>query len=311
MIKSHTKLLISVVVPIYNEQSNIEYLVKELTSTLRDYIFEIILVNDGSTDYTADIIKKIKQKNKHVHYISFSRNFGHQAALRAGIRYAKGQAVICMDADMQHPPKLLPKMIKLWEEGFEVVNSIRDDSKSKFFKKHTSSFFYMILNKVSNLDLNKGAADFRLMDRKVIDVINNQEEPGLFLRAYINWIGFEQTSFKYKPEKRHSGESKYSFRKMISLAASGITQFSIKPLRIAFSLAFLAFFIAITYSIYAVWVTVFTSHAVRGWASIVILFVFLEGLQFLIIGLLGEYIGRTFMQTKGRPEYIIRETDIN
>lgn len=306
---SHPKL--SIIVPVYNEEDNIEYLVDSIAHSLLPYKYEIILIDDGSIDSSADIIRRLSKKNKAIHFISFSRNFGHQAALRAGLLYAKGDAVISMDADMQHPPKLLPKLIGKWQEGYEVVNTLRNDNDTKISKRVSSKIFYGIINKLGDLSIDQGSADFRLLDRKVVEVINNQVEAGLFLRGYINWVGFKQASLEYTPDKRHSGQSKYSMRKMFNLAINGITQFSVKPLRVAFSLAFSAFVVAVVYSIYAVWVTLFTVQAVKGWASLIVLFVFLEGLQFLLIGLLGEYIGRTFMQTKGRPEFIVRETDLN
>lgn len=302
---------ISLVIPIYNEEDNIEHLVKAIASTLAKYNYEIILVDDGSVDGSAAVINRLAKRNKRVHFISFSRNFGHQAALRAGLLYAKGDAVISLDADMQHPPKLLPKLISKWQEGYEVVNSVRNDNQTKLSKKISSSIFYSVINRLGNLNIDKGSADFRLLDRKVVDIINQQAESGLFLRGYINWIGFRQAALEYSPDRRYRGSSKYSFKKMLAFAVSGITQFSIKPLRIAFSLAFVAFFMAMVYSVYAIWVSLFTLQAVKGWASLVVLFVFLEGLQFLLIGLLGEYMGRTFMQTKGRPEFIVRETDLN
>jgi glycosyltransferase involved in cell wall biosynthesis len=311
MTKTNSKLKISVVVPVYNEEDNLEYLVTSIIRSLVSFQYEIIFIDDGSVDSSVAIIKKLSKRNKAIHFLSFSRNFGHQAALRAGLLYAKGDAVISMDADMQHPPTLLPKLISKWQEGYEVVNTIRNDNNTKFSKKVSSSVFYGIMNKLGDLNMEKGSADFRLLDRKVVAVINDQAELGLFLRGYINWIGFKQISVEYTPNKRHSGESKYSIRKMFTLAANGITQFSIKPLRVAFSLSLIAFIIAVVYSVYAVWVTLFTTAGVKGWASLVVLFVFLEGLQFLLIGLLGEYIGRTFMQTKGRPEFIVRETDLN
>jgi glycosyltransferase involved in cell wall biosynthesis len=309
--KSKSNFKVNIVVPIYNEIDNVEYLIKSISKVMTRYNYDLILVDDGSTDGSVDIIKEISKKNSKVHFLSFSRNFGHQAALRAGYLYAKGDAIICMDADMQHPPRVIPDLIDKWIEGYEVVTTVRDDTNTKFGKRVTSKLFYNMLNRLGNLHLDQGAADFRLIDRKVLDVINSQVEAGLFLRGYINWVGFKQTSILYTPDERFLGESKYSVRKMLSFAASGITQFSIKPLRIAFSMAFLAFVVGVVYSFYAIWVSIFTNEAVKGWPSLVVLFVFLEGLQFLLIGLLGEYIGRTFMQTKGRPEFIVRETDLN
>lgn len=298
---------VSIVVPIYNEEGNIVKLFEEVSRWINKYKYEIIFVNDGSSDRSLNIIKDLAVENKRVKYVSFSRNFGHQAALRAGLAHAEGSAVITMDADLQHPPKLLPKIIEKWNEGYEIVYTIRKDDKSTAaMKQLTSRWFYKVINFLSDLNIEEGAADFRLLDRKVVDVINAQNEGNIFLRGYINWIGFEQIGIPYSPAKRFQGKSKYTLRKMIAFAAGGVTQFSIKPLRIAHILAAAAFVVSFAYICYAIIVSL-AGQTIPGWLSLVILMVFLQGVQFMLLGMIGEYLGRTFMQTKHRPEFIISE----
>lgn len=302
------KNLISIVVPSYNESENVVVLADALKKNLKDQQFEIIFVNDGSSDSTLESIKKLSDTHDFVRYLSFSRNFGHQAALRAGLRSAKGHAVISMDADMQHPPELLPELIKNWKDGYDVVYTVRKDTdKTSLRKRATSRLFYKLLNFLSDLNMEEGAADFRLLDRKIVDIINAQQETDIFLRGYIHWIGFRQKAIDYVPADRFSGTSKYTLKKMVGLAGKGVTQFSVKPLRLSFGLAFIAFALSIFYVVYAVAVAV-SGGAIHGWLSLVTLFVFLQGVQFLLLGLVGEYLGRTFMQTKHRPEYIVADS---
>lgn len=304
--------LLSIIVPSYNEQDNVSLLYEQVKEYVKEP-FELIYIDDGSSDDTLKNIQELSKEHSEVHFITFSRNFGHQAALRAGLRYAKGDAVISMDADLQHPPRMLPELIAKWREGYEVVYTIRDDTKSdiSWFKRTTSQVFYKVMNFLSGLTIDEGAADFRLLDRKVVDVINNETESDLFLRGYINWIGFKQIGIPYVPQKRHSGVSKYPLKKMIAFASKGVTQFSVKPLRLSFLLAVGAFMLSFVYLLYALWAALVQDTAVPGWLSLVVLFVFLQGIQFLLIGLIGEYLGRTFIQTKHRPEYIVSETTCN
>jgi len=300
--------LISIVVPSHNEEGNVEKLFKEVKKVLVGYEFEIVFVNDGSTDDTLTVLKRLSNSFKEVRYLSFSRNFGHQAALRAGLGVAKGQAVISMDADLQHPPSLLPTLLAKWQEGFQVVYTIRKDTEETgFFKRASSSIFYKLLNFLSGLHMSEGAADFRLLDRKIVDLVNSQHESDIFLRGYISWLGFNQIGIDYTPAKRFSGKSKYSFKKLIALASTGVTQFSIKPLRLAHIMAVAAFVVSLAYVLYALVVSV-SGHIVPGWLSLIVLFVFMQGVQFLLLGLIGEYLGRTFMQTKNRPEFIVAAT---
>lgn len=302
--------MISIVVPTYNEVGNIEKLIQEIDRALGvDFEYELIFVNDGSSDGSLKLLKSISENKNRIKFISFSRNFGHQAALRAGLMYATGEAVISMDADLQHPPKLLPKLIKSWRDGYDVVYTIREDTlETGAFKRMSSSGFYRVINFLSGLHIEEGAADFRLLDRKVVDVINAQQESDLFMRGYINWIGFDQLGIPYTPAKRFSGSSKYTIKKMFKLASQGVTQFSTKPLRIAHLFAGVACVFSLLYIIYAITMAL-SGNVIPGWLSLVTLIVFLQGVQFMLLGMMGEYIGRTFMQTKHRPEYIVADTN--
>ena len=299
-------MLISIVVPVHNEDGNLRALAGQVFANLPDDEVEIIFVDDGSTDASLAVIEALAAEDPRIRLVAFSRNFGHQAALRAGLAEARGDAVISMDADLQHPPSLLPELVAKWQEGFEVVYTVRDDEAARvpWFKRVTSRAFYRVLNFLSDLTIEPGAADFRLLDRKVCDVVNHQHEADLFLRGYIQWVGFRQVAIPYVPAERFTGRSKYSLKKMVTFAGSGITQFTIRPLRLAYLLSMGAFGLALGYIVYAAAVAA-AGDTVPGWLSLVALFVFFQGFQFLLIGLIGEYLGRTFMQTKGRPDYIV------
>ena len=240
---------ISIVVPCFNEAEGLKLFHDELNKHLPDsYVYEIIYINDGSTDATLELLKNLARANEAVHYISFTRNFGHQNALKAGFDYASGDCAISMDADLQHPPHLIPLLVQKWEEGFETVNTLRKDHASiSFLKKFTSDSYYKLISKLSDVAIEQGVADFRLLDRKVIDQLKNLTENYIFLRGQIKWMGFRQTTVPFDAGERVAGQTKYTFRKMTKLALSGITSFSVKPLRISIyiglSFALLSFFI--------------------------------------------------------------------
>jgi len=300
---------VSIVVPTLNEESNIEKLVSTLKPILKLYNdYEIIFVDDGSTDNTLRTISEMRRLDNRIKYISFSRNFGHQNALRAGMQYVSGDCMISMDADMQHPPELIPKLVDKWQEGYKIVYTVRKDSQSgSFFKRKTSDIFYNILSKLSNVKVPKGAADFRLLDSEVVKIISNLSENTLFLRGLIAWLGFDQFAIKYQPGERFAGHTKYSLRKMISLALNGITSFSIKPLRLATFFGLIIAVISFTYGIYAIYLKLFTEKAISGWTSVLVSVLFLSGIQLITFGIMGEYIGKLFIESKGRPSYIIKE----
>ncbi len=305
--------MISIVIPAYNEESNIELviqrLVKVMDATYENY--EILLVDDGSTDASLVRIKQLAAQNHTLKFISLSRNFGHQNALKAGLDYAKGEAVISMDADLQHPPELILEFLKLWKEGYDVVYSIRkDNSETSLSKRSTSNMFYRILNSLSDIKIETGVADFRLMNRKVLNVLTNLNENELFIRGLVSWIGFKQIGIEYRPEKRLSGESKYTLIKMFRFALQGITSFSIRPLYIATYLGIGFSLLSILLYIPYILISFYSGHVVSGWSSVLATVVFLGGLQLMILGIIGIYLGKLFMQAKNRPTYIIGETNI-
>jgi len=302
---------ISIVIPCFNEEDNIPVIYRELKKWLKNETYEVVFVDDGSTDGSLAVLQQLAASHKNIKYISFSRNFGHQAALRAGLRGASGRAVISMDADLQHPAKLLPQLLDEWRSGYDVVYTVRKDtSETGAFKRFTSRQFYRWMNYLSDLHIDEGAADFRLLDRKVVTVINRQQESELFLRGYISWLGFNQKAVLYEPAKRFSGQSKYTLRKMLNLATHGVTQFSVKPLRLSIIVGLTFAILGALYGIYAV-ISYFTSNTVAsGWTSLTVLILITSGIQLVLLGVVGEYVGRTFVQTKNRPDYLVSRTNV-
>ena len=304
---------ISIVIPAYNEEGNLSEIRKAIDHVfhnLPNYKYEIIFVNDGSRDRTQVFLEEMSLSFPEVRYIEFSRNFGHQYAVKAGLDLADGNAVISMDADLQHPPALIPEMIRKWEEGYDIVYTIRKYPKSiSRFKRSTSDFFYRILSKLSDVELEKGSSDFRLLDASVIDVIRDGTESDVFLRGLVKWVGFRQYAIPFVAGERFAGESKYSLGKMFRFAFTGITAFSVKPLYLA---AYLGFFFSLVSLLYIPYVIYsFINHSeISGWASLIMTVVFFGGVQLIILGILGIYMGKIFKQIKGRPNYIIRSKNL-
>lgn len=304
--------LLSVVVPIMNEEGNIGNLIERVAQSLVNVPdYELIFVNDGSTDQTLNVIKEFSGKNRKIKYISFSRNFGHQSALRAGIDFAGGDCIVSMDGDLQHPPELIPDMIHKWREGYDIVYTIRKDTaETGLFKRVTSSFFYKLINSLSDVEIDPGSADFRLIDRSVADALKGFKENPVFYRGLVRWLGFKQYALEYVPEKRFWGTTKYSLRKMLKFAITGITSFSIKPLHFSTILGTLMAIVSFLYGMYAVAMKVFTDQTIPGWTSLLIVVALIGGIQLLMIGVLGEYLGKLFIESKQRPPYLIRETNM-
>lgn len=302
---------ISIVIPAYNEEGNVALIhqkIKEVFSELPHYIFEVIFVNDGSRDNTQQQLEILSETYEEIKFIEFSRNFGHQPAVKAGIDNALGNAVISMDGDLQHPPELIPQLIRKWEEGFDVVLTIRKYPKEiSVFKRKTSDFFYKILSGLSDVNLTKGGgSDFRLMDANVVEVMRKFNEDDLFLRGLTSWMGFKQTAIDFTASERVLGQSSYNLKKMITFAFTGITAFSVKPLYIAAYLGFIfSGFSVIGYGAYVIYAFVAKTE-ISGWASLIMTIVFFGGLQLIILGIIGIYLGKIFKQVKVRPNYIIK-----
>ena len=301
---------ISVVIPMYYEEEVAEECYKRMIEVLKgigNYEYEIIFVNDGSKDKTLSILEKIANEDKNVKVISFSRNFGHQCAVTAGLQYVTGDAIVIIDADLQDPPELIPEMLKLWEDGNEVIYGKRKtrEGESKF-KLLTAKMFYNTLNALSDVDIPKDTGDFRLVDRKVVDVINSLPEHNKFLRGLFSWVGFEQKAFEYERKERFAGKTKYPLKKMLKLASDGIIGFSTKPLKIVEGLGIFSIIMSFIILVYSLLSYAFSWHSLTaGWTSIMVTLTFLGGSILVSLGMIGEYIARIYDESKARPQYII------
>lgn len=307
-VKNMNEPAYSIVVPVFNEEEVIavtyERLKKVMDATGQPY--EILFVNDGSKDKTAQILNEICQKDTNVKLINFSRNFGHQIAISAGMDNALGQAIVVIDADLQDPPEIILQMIEKWQEGYEVVFATRKERKGEtFFKKWTASMFYRLLRSMTDVDIPVDTGDFRLIDRKVCNVMKNIKEKNRFVRGLVSWVGFRQTAVEYVREERFAGETKYPLRKMIKLSLDAMTTFSHKPLKLAIYLGFSFSSISFLYLLFAIFEKLFTLYTVPGWTSIMATSLFFNGIILTILGIIGEYIGRIYDETKDRPLYII------
>jgi polyisoprenyl-phosphate glycosyltransferase len=303
---------ITIVVPVCNEKANIQLMVNALIAVMQPlpFVYAIIFVDDGSNDGTTELLKEISTTNTQINYITLSKNFGHQNALKAGLDFSDADAVISLDGDLQHPPALIPQLISLWQAGNDVVYTIRKDHQEMpTMKRKTSSMFYNLMNRLSDIELEAGTADFRLMDKRVVDVCRNFTEMDLFWRGLIKWVGFKQVGIEYDPAERQFGKSKYTYKKMMQFALRGITSFSIKPLSIATYLGFSFSILSLLYIPYALYAFYF-GHAISGWASVIVTIAFFGGLQLMILGIIGMYLGKLFMQSKNRPNYIVKESNI-
>jgi dolichol-phosphate mannosyltransferase len=299
----------SIVTPMYNEELVAEVCHRRLTKVLSDMgePYELIYVNDGSRDRTAEILDGLQAGDACVRVLHFSRNFGHQAAVSAGMRYASGRAVVVIDADLQDPPEVIPEMIAKWKDGYDVVYGKRTRRMGEsFFKKTTAKLFYRTLASLTNVDIPVDAGDFRLLDRRVCDVMNGFSEKNPYLRGLVGWAGFKQTGVEFVREERLAGETKYPLKKMVKFAMDGITAFSTKPLKIA---AHLGFFMSGLSFLYLIWALIqkIVGWTVTGWASMVALMLFFDGVILILLGMQGEYIGRIYDECKNRPLFIVAE----
>jgi glycosyltransferase involved in cell wall biosynthesis len=302
---------VSVAIPVYNEEESISLLLDQLRPVIDKlpYEFEVLFIDDGSTDGTYRAIQEARKKDPRIKALSFSRNFGHQAALIAGLQFAKGDAVITMDGDLQHPPGLIPDLIGKWREGFQIVYTIREATiKESFFKRLTSRFFYRVINAFSDTPVQPFAADFRLLDRSVVNSLKSLKERDQFLRGLIGWMGFNAAGIPFTAGERAAGTSKYSTKKMIKLALDGILSFSAAPLHFVTYLGFVVSLLSFLYGAYSIYAYFFTNLTVSGWTSLLLAVLFLGGVQLISIGFLGEYLIRIYNETKARPSFIIKES---
>ena len=305
--------LISVVVPCFNEQEVFAESYKRLSDTLaqldpQKYTYELIFVNDGSKDNTLQQIQAAVAANKHVKGINFARNFGHQIAITAGLDLCTGDAAVVIDADLQDPPQVILEMIEKWEQGFDVIyGKRRERAGESAFKLLTAKYFYRFINRLSDVDIPLDTGDFRLMDRKALDQFLSMRETYRFVRGMVAWIGFNQTSVEYDRESRFAGTTKYPLKKMLRLASDAILSFSNTPLKIASFVGFLASIAAFVGILYALYMRLFTENFVPGWTLLMISVLMIGGLILIVLGIIGEYVGRIYGEIKRRPLYIIRD----
>lgn len=300
----------SVIVPLFNEEAVVCETHKRLSAVMNqtDGEYEIIFVNDGSRDSTETLVKQIMQNDSHVCLINFSRNFGHQTAISAGMDNARGQAIVVIDADLQDPPEVILEMIARWKEGYDVVYGKRSVREGEtVFKKATAKIFYRFLASLTDIDIPTDTGDFRLIDRKVCDAMKTLKEKNRYIRGLVSWLGFKQTSVTYVRKERFAGETKYPLKKMLSFAGDAVTSFSDKPLKIAGYAGYLLSFISFIYLLYVVIRKITVGDFGEGWASIVAINLFFNGVILIVLGIMGEYIGRIYDECKNRPLYVIAE----
>ena len=310
VVERHARL-VSVVIPCYNEEDVLPQTLPRLLNFadgLAHYQTELVFVDDGSRDRTLNILTEAAHADPRIRIVSFARNFGHQIAVTAGIEAASGDAVALIDADLQDPPELLEQMIAHWEEGYDVVYGVRASREGESaFKTTTARWFYRLLNRLSEVSIPLDTGDFRLMDRKVVDVLCAMPERHRFVRGLVAWIGHRQLALPYERKQRAAGETKYPLRKMLRFATDGILSFSSKPLQISTNLGIAASCLSLVGIVYAVVMRLTTSNWVEGWTTLLIAVLFLGGVQLISLGIIGEYIGRIYQESKGRPLYVVRK----
>ncbi len=300
----------SIIVPVYNEELVIEQSYKRLSAVMENTkeSYELIFVNDGSHDETKNIIVKLCKADKCVKLIDFSRNFGHQSAVTAGMDFASGKAVVIIDADLQDPPEVILNMIDLWKQGYDVVYGVRNKREGEtHFKKATAKIYYRLLKNLTNVDIPVDTGDFRLMDRKVCEAMKKLGEKNRYVRGLVSWVGFKQTGISYVRNERFAGETKYPLKKMIKFAIDGITALSYKPLKLASGVGFVISLLSFGYLAVVIFQKLVLGNAIQGWASTVAIILFSQGIVLMMLGLMGEYIGRIYDEVKNRPNYLVQE----
>ena len=303
-------IMFSVVVPVYNEEKVLPEMYRRLHAVMEGLgePYEIIFVNDGSSDRTFAILNQICEQDRNIRLIDFAKNFGHQTAITAGMDYADGEAVVVIDADLQDPPEVIPQMICLWQEGYDVVYGKRNERKGEtLFKKLSASIFYRVMRKMTDVDIPLDTGDFRLIDRKVCNALKSIKERNRYVRGIISWLGFKQVGVAFAREERYAGETKYPLKKMVKFAFDAITSFSFKPLKLSSYLGMLLSFFSFLYLMVVLYQKLFTNYTVAGWASSMVISLFFNGIVLMMLGIAGEYIGRIYDETKGRPLYVVRQ----
>ena len=302
---------ISIIIPAYNEEESLPYLyerLEKLMGEMQNYEFEVLFVNDGSRDKTMQIIKEFRQKDERISYVDFSRNFGKEIAMIAGLDYAKGDCVIFMDADLQDPPELIPELVKYWEEGYDDVYARRSSRKGEtWLKKFTSKMYYKLLQSLTRVPIQKDTGDFRLLDRRCVNALRKLRESQRCSKSMFSWIGYNKKEVLYERDPRIAGKTKWNYRKLIDLAIDGITSFTTSPLRISTYLSIPTFLALFVYFIYVIIKCITQNVAIQAFQAIILLILFFSGIQILLFGIIGEYLGRIFNETKNRPLYFVNE----
>lgn len=304
--------LLSVIVPCFNEEGCVDEMIRRLRAVLDriDCKWEIVFVDDGSRDATLDALKRHATSDARIGYVSFSRNFGHQMALFAGMERARGDAVVSLDGDLQHPPELIPALFEHWLRGKDIVYTVRLANHGHGAKEAISRTFYWLMRKLTGVNVPTGAADFRLLDRKVVDALLACDERFVFVRGLVPWLGFRNQAVPYEAQERFAGDTKYVFARMLRFALDGIFSFSIVPLRLISFLGALTIALGVFYGFYSIAVRLFTDAAVSGWTSLVVLVLVFSGTQLLSLGILSEYVGRIYEEVKHRPRYIVSQSQM-
>ena len=304
---------ISIIIPAYNEEESLPYLkerMDKLMENMNHYEFEILFINDGSKDNTLKLIKQYRKQDNRYCYVDFSRNFGKEIGMIAGLDYATGDCVIFIDADLQDPPELIRELVKYWEQGYDDVYAKRRSREGEtFFKKFTSKMYYRVLQKMTNIEIQKDTGDFRLLDRRCVNALKKLRETERNTKSMFSWIGYKKKEVLYDRDARIAGKTKWSYMKLIDLAIDGITSLSTSPLRLSTWVAIPTFMVLIIYTIYVIAKCIITNTFVQAFQAIILLILFFSGIQILLFGIVGEYLGRIFIETKHRPVYIINEKE--
>ncbi len=304
---------ISIIIPAYNEEESLPFLIKKLEEImnleeLKKYEFEILFVNDGSRDNTLNLIKKYREEDPRVSYVDFSRNFGQEVAMAAGIDYATGDCAIFMDADLQDPPELIPQMVKFWEEGYDDIYARRKSRTGEsFLKKFTSKMYYKVLQKMTRVEVQVDTGNYRLIDRRCINALKKMKESERCLKSMFSWIGYNKKEILFDRPPRIAGKTKWNYIKLMDLAINGITSFTTSPLRLATFFAIPTFVTLAIYFLYVIIKCIYTSTMVQAFQAIILLILFFSGIQIMLFGIVGEYLGRIFNETKNRPLYFVNE----